>query len=112
MIRILIEEEYGYRHWNWLYPGTKEELIDDWKNKKIPFLYHFHHENFSGNLIEVMSETGWKKFQNEWRRVLSIKCHIHEWEDSWIEIDGERYVYFDSVVSKDEVDYLFNSLKN
>ena len=39
MIKVFVEEEYGYRYWIWEYPGTKEELIADWKAHKAPLCY-------------------------------------------------------------------------
>ena len=36
MLKIYIEEEYGFRHWVWNYVGTKKQLIADWKAGKYP----------------------------------------------------------------------------
>jgi hypothetical protein len=35
-LRILIEEEYGYKTWLWTYFGTVEQLISDWKTGHRP----------------------------------------------------------------------------
>lgn len=35
-LRILIDEEYGYREWLWTYFGTVEELVADWKAGRRP----------------------------------------------------------------------------
>lgn len=36
MLKIYLDEEYGHRGWLWTFPGSKEELIEDWKNSKAP----------------------------------------------------------------------------
>lgn len=35
-LRILISEEYGYREWLWTFPGTVEEVIEEWKAGRVP----------------------------------------------------------------------------
>ena len=39
---VYIEEEYGYRHWVWVTPFTKEELISWWQNLDSVMRYFFH----------------------------------------------------------------------
>lgn len=36
LLRIHIEEEYGFRDWLWTYPGTIKQLADDWKEGRRP----------------------------------------------------------------------------
>ena len=33
---IFIEEEFGWRHWRWDYPGSESELRLDWRAGRIP----------------------------------------------------------------------------
>lgn len=37
MINIFINEEYGYRHFWWEYPGTLDDLVVDWNSGNVPF---------------------------------------------------------------------------
>lgn len=50
MLNILLEEEYGYRYWCWEFPGTKEELIADWTDGKIPIA---NSKNYRGKLKKL-----------------------------------------------------------
>jgi len=34
---IFVEEEYGYASYLWTYPGTPEELVDDWCAGRVPW---------------------------------------------------------------------------
>lgn len=39
MLKIFVEEEYGYRDWVWFFPGTKEEALADWKAGRRPVCF-------------------------------------------------------------------------
>ena len=59
MLKILVEEEYGFRWWLWKFTGSKEELITDWKNGRIPLKKITVNgqsppkKNFRGTLTEI-----------------------------------------------------------
>ncbi len=36
MLKIYLDEEYGYREWVWFFPGTKEEILTEWKTGHRP----------------------------------------------------------------------------
>ena len=50
MLTVLIEEEYGYKYWCWEFPGSKEDLIADWKSGKIPIT---NTKNYRGKLKKL-----------------------------------------------------------
>ena len=55
MLKIILQEEYGFRWWKWLYDGTKEELISDWIAGNAPLTCGANGllGEFRGELIEV-----------------------------------------------------------
>jgi len=52
MINIFINEEYGYRHLWWEYPGTLDDLVVDWNSGNAPFLG----KPYQGTLTELPTE--------------------------------------------------------
>ncbi len=96
MIKILCNEEHGYKHWYWNYPGTIDELIVDWKVGKIPFLYHCFHDDFSGQVVEVeATKVAYEMFMDQWSStdIKVVKCHIHMFDDSWLQVGLILYTY-------------------
>lgn len=97
-LRIWFEEEYGYRNYIWIYPGTKRELINDYVAGKAPF-----RENYNGFLTEISIESRIRKpgvnyiefvdhdgeVQPE-RAIADFdgEIHYHEQDDSFLKIDG------------------------
>lgn len=91
MLTVFIDEEYGYMMHRWLYPGTKKELINDFRKGRIPvhvFNSTTHPEQAQGTCERYhgrMSEFGHH----------DALMHIHEAEDSFlrlvtIESDGVK----------------------
>lgn len=52
MINIFINEEYGYAHWWWEYPGTLDDLVVDWNSGNAPFMG----KAYQGTLTELPTE--------------------------------------------------------
>lgn len=64
MINIFFNEEYGYKHWWWEYPGALDDLIEDWNSGYAPFVNFvsknlpngerfFDHKPSPGTLTEI-----------------------------------------------------------
>jgi hypothetical protein len=60
MLKIYLEEEYGFRHWVWSYSGTKKQLIADWQAGRYPTSSYFYGigksksmQNFSGSVKRI-----------------------------------------------------------
>ena len=80
-LRILLEEEYGYRTWLWEYPGTKEQLIADWKAGRAPMNFFDPSQgNFEGTMTEILYITALP--------VCDYRAHTHEDHDTYLEIEG------------------------
>lgn len=52
MLNIFINEEFGFKHYHWEYPGTIDELIMDWKSDYAPW----GGKPFQGTLTELPIE--------------------------------------------------------
>lgn len=83
-VKIFISEEYGYRSWSWDYPGTKEELIADWKAKRRPV--DFWGAKETGYLGIVAPAA----MLDEHNKPRDATAHVHCQDDTYLEIDGVR----------------------
>lgn len=92
MLRIYLDVEYGYKSWYWFYPGTEEELIEDWKNGKAP-LYSFDPSvgGFKGEMEEVEEEDLWEWLEGCGQGSNAIKAHVHDEDDTYLSVDGKIY---------------------
>jgi hypothetical protein len=52
MINIFLNEESGYRHLWWEYPGTLDDLVMDWNSGNAPFMG----KPYQGTLTELPTE--------------------------------------------------------
>lgn len=100
MLKILIEEEYGYRYWIWTHPGTKEELLTDWNKGEAPLdFFNPRNSSFKGSLEQIQTP---EVIRGAWKEVEGgsyLYAHVHEPGDTFIEIDGIRHP--ESFVNRD-----------
>ncbi|MCX6743958.1 MAG: hypothetical protein NTX82_00340 [Candidatus Parcubacteria bacterium] len=129
MVRIYLEEEYGYREFLWEYPGTEEELIKWFQSLKdnpcgecICFWNPSHavREMGMGEVWEVanipeevmnrMKETDWQfevRLMEETLYNLDHHIHMHMAEDTFLEVRSkEIYIPFDPSACEDEDDLI------
>ena len=38
--KVWVTEEYGYREWLWIHPGSVDDVVADWKAGRIPSCIH------------------------------------------------------------------------
>ena len=92
---IFIEEEYGYRMWLWTYPGTKGELLADWKVGKAPLnFFNPSQGNFSGKMEQIgydIDLTALSAMQDS----ADGYAHVHMDEDTYLAIDGVTHYHPD-----------------
>jgi len=82
MIRIPIEEEYGWRYWIWETPDTFEnavERFEDVVSDENFFCMHPNRLDIGGKWKQVEYEE-WKKVVEE----TNTAGHLHELANSWI----------------------------
>ena len=119
MLRVFVEEEYGYRYWTWNFPGTVDELIAEWKAGRIPSVGYIYRGEFKGTCeqvetpsfdpfpgvsdeeylahpekYDVEDEALLKELGGMWDVFLSkydATCHIHEESDSVLSINEKRF---------------------
>ena len=88
---VFVEEEYGYRIWLWTYPGTKEELVADWKAGKAPLnFFNPSQGSFGGKMEEIgidVNLTALSTMQD----TADAYAHVHMDDDTYLEIDGETH---------------------
>ena len=90
---ILIEEEYGYRYWIWLYQGTIEESLKLFE-KKRPDNCCVSVEVLNADTYSLVREVDYE----EWVKAEDTAngfAHWHEPEDSTIVIADESGNRFD-----------------
>jgi len=101
---VYVSEEYGYASYLWVYPGTPEELVDDWCGCKTPF---WGRSKYRGEFDRVSLHTpehkrGLPYQQGSLQLVLCNtdeviegfshishfdgEVHIHEQDDSYLKI--------------------------
>lgn len=88
MLNVLIEEEYGFRYWRWLYPESAQQLRDDFKNGIIPLVCA--EGQYKGVAEQVIAALADDFYFEEFRHSL-IRAHIHDNDDSWLEINGKVF---------------------
>ena len=87
MLKVVIEEEYGYRYWTWAYPGSEQELINDFKEGKIPLVCI----SFKGEIDQVEEKLEEDFYFNEFYNTSNPKMHIHDDDDSWLKVDDKIF---------------------
>lgn len=94
MIRVALEEEYGYRLWIWEYPGTEAELLADWKARKAPLNFFDPSKGkYAGKMIEVTDVEG--PLYDEYRAKFpsgSYYGHVHMHDDTYLVVAGQKYI--------------------
>lgn len=116
MLKIILEEEYGYRTWLWSYPESKEQLIADWLAGNAPLnffnpskgnykgtmerfedhiytqpKYDLLNEERPGKTSTEAYQEQLKQYQAEFNSVYPIQGHIHDRYDTYLVIDGQTY---------------------
>ena len=96
------EEEYGYASYLWVYPGTPEELVEDWCNRRTPW----NRPEFKGEFDPVDFQTIDADREKPFPRRLELvlrwsgeviegfshlshfdgEIHIHEQDDSYLKV--------------------------
>lgn len=116
MLRIFVNEEYGYASHTWNFPGTVDELIAEWKAGRIPHVGYVFGKEFMGSLEPAETPhfdpypgvSDEEYFNNPdkypdkdedieelcrmWDAFLAKydgECFVHEETDSWLNV-GER----------------------
>ena len=93
-MQILVDEEYGFRHWLWT-PNQEsaEELMEHWKSMEPKF------EDFSVMHDARVLGGNWKEMEYEpWLDLFDSGnhdgvAHVHEYEDSWIRIGDDEFSF-------------------
>lgn len=120
MIKIYIKEEYGFKHWLWIYPKDKEQLIKDWRNSFAPLLptklkyfgelkeltldevgiHHFTKKYkklwVRGGNKDAFYTDEYKALQAEYQKDLDekwpVRAHIFNEDDTYLIVDNEKYI--------------------
>ena len=87
MVKVFVEEEYGYRLWVWAFPGNIEDLIVDWMAGKAPInFFNPSVGKFAGEMRQVAT---YRQIERETEEGLYI--HIHEDNDTFLGINEQIY---------------------
>ena len=86
-MKLIVEEEYGYKYWVWTVEGTADEIQKQFKKKTSCPDYYADRSGLGG----VWEEVSWE----EWRDIASSNeydgfAHIHENHDSELNWNDER----------------------
>ena len=98
-MKFLIDEEFGYRYWEWIPRGTtKEEVIEQWRN--------IHPADFADIIRDITTIPGmWRELRptlDAEDRFFSETLnrdnydghgHVHEFFDSYLFVDGREILF-------------------
>jgi len=87
---VLLEEEYGYRHWFWFPEMEPEILIRWWKSLKTVDPYFMTPEPLPGSVIYAEDMEYWYSLDKSGKY---FSAHTHCDDDSWLKIPNKDYVY-------------------
>lgn len=102
---VAVQEEYGYREWLWVYPGTVEELRADWEAGRAPTnFFNPRNGNYRGTMVLIADED-WNEegeaitnpygTRDELDAVswaasrAGLSAHVHVEDDTYLNIHGE-----------------------
>jgi len=116
--KVWIIEEYGYRNWLWVHPGTIDDVIAAWKSGERPVGFWGRHDaGFAGTCEQIwphddvlaayeadlMSEDEARvklavaalalgQDPNAYAQILGVAAygHVHEEDDTYLIVDGVR----------------------
>ena len=94
MLKIYVEEEYGFRNWVWMFPGSIPELVAEWKAGRAPLNYF---DPSLGKLkgeftefgLDCPNDVSFYADLDNLRRSADAYIHTHELEDTYLGI-GDR----------------------
>lgn len=79
MLKIYVDEEYGYRSWVWTFPGTKKELQAAWDRGDRPDCFlNPSFGKYPGTMKQTSGHFDPKSFDGY--------AHVHEKEDTWLDL--------------------------
>lgn len=96
---IYISLEYGNFTHLWFYPGTKQELLEDWKENRLPSM----DSPYKGSAVQLESEAFYPNATREQQSLASIgvtfmlrkqanaEIHLNQYEDTYLVIDGMKH---------------------
>jgi hypothetical protein len=96
MIRVFVEEEYGYAHATWVFPGTEEELNAWWQKTNEPEIAFLSigslkraiEEQGLGYICPLLAlpENNYEPFPKEG----SVPyIHLHTYEDTYLQLTSD-----------------------
>lgn len=102
---VAVQEEYGYREWLWVYPGTEDELRADWNSGLAPTnFFNPSVGDYRGTMIEIADEVegpdgndvsnpfGTREDLEKVSWAASrakLSAHVHTEEDTFLYIHGD-----------------------
>jgi hypothetical protein len=98
MIKVFVEEEYGYRYWVWEADMSADELVTWWKTMN-PTTYFLSPATLPGKVLQLYSTYNINDPMTCWvdgngvkhDSALMWKAHLHMEDNSWLQSpNGER----------------------
>ena len=59
--KVWVTEEYGYREWLWIHPGSVDDVVADWKAGRIPTCIHVYRYD------DASREAHWDSCVENWQ---------------------------------------------
>lgn len=98
-LQIFLNEEYGYRTYNWKPGMTEEQFVSWWQNLSDSDIikYYFNINTLPGTLTLIKTSPhgdAKTRMYNDPRDVRPTHyCHLHDVDDSFLEINDIKYPY-------------------
>ncbi len=87
---VLLEEEYGYKHWFWFPKMEPNELEAWWKKLETVEPYFMSPEPLPGDVVFAEDMDCWFDLQKKGN---NYEAHTHCDDDSWIKKPNDDYIY-------------------
>ena len=87
---VLLEEEYGYKHWFWFPKMDASELEKWWQKLETVDPYFMSPEPLPGDVIFAEDMDYWYALEEQGTY---YQAHTHCDDDSWLMKPTEEYIY-------------------
>jgi hypothetical protein len=108
IVIVPVDEEYGFKGWFWVFPGTTEELVEYWKSIDGCVLHASEKSDFPGKFIEAKGKYAYEAF-NIMQRKYDVMCDCADSTDldfysEHLFVGRKRY-YFGEVDTNNDDDW-------
>lgn len=89
---VLVDEEYGFREYLWIYPGTPEDIMKLWRedNRFLTIHPNAYGKAWGGTVAEARNTFDSDMFRKAEESGLFTVMHVHNFTDSYLQLPGQE----------------------